>query len=56
MLECLLFDLDGLLVDSEPLQFRSYQYALNRFGVSLDHDELAMSGDDYEMVKLTNAA
>ena len=36
MLKCLLFDLDGLLVDSEPLQFRSYQYALDQFGVSLD--------------------
>lgn len=38
MLKCLLFDLDGLLVDSEPLQFRSYQYALDQFGVSLDLD------------------
>ena len=38
MLKCILFDLDGLLVDSEPLQFRSYQYALDQFGVSLDHD------------------
>lgn len=38
MLKCLLFDLDGLLVDSEPLQFRSYQYALKQFGYSLDLD------------------
>ncbi len=38
MLKAILFDLDGLLVDSEPLQFRSYQYALKQFGVSLDHD------------------
>lgn len=38
MLKCLLFDLDGLLIDSEPLQFRSYQYALNQFGVSLNLD------------------
>ena len=38
MLKCLLFDLDGLLVDSESLQFRSYQYALSQFGVSLDLD------------------
>ena len=36
MLKCVLFDLDGLLVDSEPLQFRSYQHALSQFGVSLD--------------------
>ena len=38
MLKCLLFDLDGLLVDSEPLQFRSYQYALEQFGYTLDMD------------------
>ena len=36
MLKCILFDLDGLLIDSEPLQYRSYQYALDQFGVSLD--------------------
>lgn len=39
MLKCLLFDLDGLLVDSEPLQFRSYQHALSQFGVSLNLDD-----------------
>lgn len=39
MLKAILFDLDGLLVDSEPLQFRSYQYALAQFGVSLDHQD-----------------
>lgn len=38
MLESLLFDLDGLLVDSEPLQFRSYQNALVQFGYTLDLD------------------
>ncbi|MEM7208642.1 MAG: HAD family phosphatase [Pseudomonadota bacterium] len=37
MLKSILFDLDGLLVDSEPLQFRAYQIALKSFGVSLDH-------------------
>lgn len=37
-LKCLLFDLDGLLVDSEPLQFRSYQYALQQFGFALNLD------------------
>ncbi len=36
MLDCVLFDLDGLLIDSEPLQFRSYQYAFEQFGVTLD--------------------
>ena len=38
ILKCLLFDLDGLVVDSEPLQFRSYQYALKKFGCSLNLD------------------
>ncbi len=38
MLECVLFDLDGLLVDSEPLQFHAYRRALEQFGVRLDLD------------------
>lgn len=32
MLECVIFDLDGLLVDSEPLQFLSYQQAFAKNG------------------------
>jgi len=36
MLDCLLFDLDGLLVDSEPLQFRAYQQAFAEYGIGLD--------------------
>ncbi len=36
MLECVLFDLDGLLVDSEPLQLRSFQQAFKSFGVTLE--------------------
>ncbi len=32
MLDCVIFDLDGLLVDSEPLQFRSYQKAFAQNG------------------------
>ena len=39
MLEAILFDLDGLLVDSEPLQFRAYQQALQAFGYRLEHDD-----------------
>ena len=35
MLECVLFDLDGLLVDSEPLQFRAYRHAFEQFGIDL---------------------
>ena len=39
MLDCVLFDLDGLLVDSEPLQFRAYQYAFDQFGIELGMDD-----------------
>ena len=35
MLECVLFDLDGLLVDSEPLQYRAYRYAFEQYGINL---------------------
>ena len=36
MLQCIIFDLDGLLVDSEALQFKSYKAAFRQFGVTLD--------------------
>ena len=39
MLECVLFDLDGLLVDSEPLQFRAYQYAFDQYGIQLSMED-----------------
>ena len=39
LLECVLFDLDGLLVDSEPLQFRAYRYAFAQFGIELGMDD-----------------
>lgn len=39
MLEYALFDLDGLLVDSEPLQFQAYRYAFNQFGIDLGMDD-----------------
>lgn len=36
MLEAVIFDLDGLLVDSEPLQFRAYREAFARHGVTIE--------------------
>ena len=39
MLECILFDLDGLLVDSEPLQYRAYRHAFEQYGIDLSMDD-----------------
>ena len=36
MLEVVIFDLDGLLIDSEPLQFEAYREAFSRYGASLE--------------------
>lgn len=38
-LDCILFDLDGLLVDSEPLQYRAYRHAFAQFGIELDMND-----------------
>jgi HAD superfamily hydrolase (TIGR01509 family) len=35
MLELVIFDLDGLLVDSEPLQYQAYRDAFSRHGIEL---------------------
>ena len=34
-----IFDLDGVIVDSEPLQHRAYNLVLERFGISVDQAE-----------------
>jgi HAD superfamily hydrolase (TIGR01509 family) len=34
-----IFDLDGVIVDSEPLQHRAYNRVLQRFGVQVEHAE-----------------
>lgn len=35
------FDLDGVLIDSETLQYRAYRSVLERFGVQVELDEYA---------------
>jgi HAD superfamily hydrolase (TIGR01509 family) len=40
VIECILFDSDGTLVDSEPLTFRALVEWLEPFGVALDAEEL----------------
>lgn len=35
MLEVVIFDLDGLLIDSEPLQYQAYREAFSKHGISL---------------------
>jgi pseudouridine-5'-monophosphatase len=39
--QAVIFDLDGLLVDSEPLQLRAWEQSLARFGVVLSDEVLA---------------
>lgn len=39
MLETVIFDLDGLLVDSEPLQFRAYQEVFSKHGVEFEFSD-----------------
>ena len=36
MLDCVLFDMDGLLIYSDPLQFDAYRQAFAEFGYDLD--------------------
>lgn len=38
-LEAIIFDLDGLLVDSEPLQFRAYREAFASCGVRFEQED-----------------
>ena len=39
MLSVIIFDLDGLLVDSEPLQFQAYQKAFADFGIEFNRGD-----------------
>ncbi len=39
MFEAVIFDLDGLLVDSEPLQYRAFNEVFSRYGHPLSFDD-----------------
>lgn len=41
MISTIIFDLDGLLADTEPLQMQAYQQALLTHGITLTDDEYA---------------
>lgn len=39
MIKSVLFDLDGIIVDSEPLHFEAHQKALGQFGINITIDD-----------------
>ncbi len=39
MLKAIIFDMDGVLVDSEPVHFRATKVVMERFGINLDYEE-----------------
>jgi HAD superfamily hydrolase (TIGR01509 family) len=38
MLTALLFDLDGTMVDSDPIHFQTWQAVLTEYGIEIDHE------------------
>jgi len=38
-MECIIFDLDGLLVDSEPLQYKAYNQVFEKYGHPISESE-----------------
>lgn len=43
MYKAVIFDMDGVIIDSEPLWRRAYQNVFNRYGVRLTDDQLRQS-------------
>ena len=41
MIKAVIFDLDGLMVDSEPVHFKAYEKVLHELGVTLSEDDYA---------------
>ena len=48
MISAIVFDFDGVLVDSEPLHLRSYQEVLEPFGLSLPREKYYSSYLGYD--------
>ena len=40
MIKAVIFDMDGVIVDSEPIHFESDQLTLKHFGIEASHEEL----------------
>lgn len=39
MIDTIIFDFDGIILDSEPLHFQAWKSAVNRLGIELDYDD-----------------
>jgi beta-phosphoglucomutase family hydrolase len=39
MVKAVIFDMDGVLVDSELFSFKAYERCLSRYGITLDHED-----------------
>jgi len=56
MIKSVLFDLDGVIVDSEPLHFEAHRKALGRFGIHITIDDYMEFGVAKGDANLINAA
>ena len=54
MKKAILFDLDGTIIDSEPLHYKSHKYALKKYGIKLtlqDYIKKGVSRNSVEFYK-----